>query len=84
PQTRPALLPRTAALHPLPNNSHARQAYAEDGAAFCVRFSLPDEHRELLCAGRFPAIVALGVHPLVPFLARLALEREGLMPAASH
>ncbi|MEI6320433.1 MAG: hypothetical protein WCS09_18110 [Pseudomonadota bacterium] len=84
PETRPELVPLTAALHALANNSHARKAYAEDGAAFCARFSLPDDHRELLRAGRFPAIVALGVHPLVPFLARLALEREGLMPAVPH
>jgi 2,3-dihydroxyphenylpropionate 1,2-dioxygenase len=83
PATRPELVPLTAALHALANDAQARRDYAADGVAFCARFSLPGDHGELLRTGRFPAIVALGVHPLVPFLARLALEREGLAPAAS-
>ena len=84
PETRPELVPLTAALHALANDAEARKAYAADGASFCTRFALPGDHGELLRTGRFPAIVALGVHPLVPFLARLSLEREGLMPAAPH
>jgi 2,3-dihydroxyphenylpropionate 1,2-dioxygenase len=82
PATRPELVPLTAALHALANDAQARRAYADDAIAFCTRFALPEAHAALLCSGRFPAIVALGAHPLVPFLARLALEREGLMPAA--
>lgn len=82
PETRPELVPLTAALHALANDAEARKAYGVDATGFCARLALPAEHGELLRDGRFPAIVALGVHPLVPFLARLALEREGLMPAA--
>ncbi len=84
PETRPELVPITAALHALANDAEARKAYAADGVVFCTRFALTGEHGELLRNGRFPAIVALGVHPLVPFLARLALEREGLMPSTAR
>lgn len=76
PSTRPELVPLTAALHALANDAQSRAAFAADRAGFCARFELSSAHAALLAAADFPAIVALGVHPLVPFLARLALERE--------
>jgi 2,3-dihydroxyphenylpropionate 1,2-dioxygenase len=88
PATRPDLVPLTAALHALANDAAARSAFGADRQAFCAGRSLPDAHAALLAAADFPAMVALGVHPLVPFLARLALEREGHLLAghlhASH
>ena len=64
-------------LHALANEPAARAAWVADRTAFVGRHSpLPAEHARLLLAGDFRAMVSLGVHPLVPFLARLALERE--------
>jgi hypothetical protein len=37
---------------------------------------LDGTHAALLAAADFKAITALGVHPLVPFLARMQIERE--------
>ena len=82
PATQPALVPLTQALHALANDPTARSAFATDSAAFCERFALTAAHAGLLAASDYPAMVALGVHPLVPFLARLALEREGHLPSA--
>jgi 2,3-dihydroxyphenylpropionate 1,2-dioxygenase len=77
PSTRPDLVALVGVLHALANHPTARAEWAADRAAFVARHALPDEHARLLLAGDFRAMVALGVHPLVPFLARLALEREG-------
>ncbi|MBC7780959.1 MAG: hypothetical protein H7125_12745 [Proteobacteria bacterium] len=76
PSTQPALVPLTVALHALANDAGARATFGADTHAFCARFALPEAHAALLEKRDFPAIVALGVHPLVPFLARLALERD--------
>ena len=40
---------------------------------------LSGQHAVLLAASDFKAITALGVHPLVPFLARMQIEREAKM-----
>ena len=77
PATRPDLVAMTSVLHALANQPAARAEWTADRAAFVARHPLPDAHARLLLAGDFRAMVALGVHPLVPFLARLALEREG-------
>lgn len=77
PPTRPDLVPLVSVLHALANQPAARAAWVADRTAFVGRHStLPAEHARLLLAGDFRAMVSLGVHPLVPFLARLALERE--------
>ena len=84
PSTKPELVPLTAALHALANDAAARTSFAGDRTAFCTRFAMPAGHAALLVAADYPAMVALGVHPLVPFLARLALEREGHAAPAKH
>jgi len=80
PSTRPELVPLTAALHALANDTRARAAFLVDRPGFCAGHALPARDAELLVKADFQAIVALGVHPLVPFLARLALERDGFSP----
>ncbi|HEV8518422.1 MAG TPA: hypothetical protein VGQ54_07585 [Burkholderiales bacterium] len=76
PSTKPELVALVRALHALAHDSSARDAYRLDAAGFAAASELPAEHARLLQAGDFKAMVALGVHPLVPFLARLQLERE--------
>jgi 2,3-dihydroxyphenylpropionate 1,2-dioxygenase len=76
PSTQPELVALVRALHALAHDSSARDAYRLDAAGFAAASELPVEHARLLQAGDFKAMVALGVHPLVPFLARLQLERE--------
>lgn len=76
PATRPELVKLTAALHALANDADARAAFARDASAFAQSKGLDGVHAALLAASDFKAITALGVHPLVPFLARMQIERE--------
>ena len=76
PSTNPGLVALTHVLHALAYDPSAREAYRRDAAAFAGANSLPVEHAKLLQAADFAAMVALGVHPLVSFLARMQLERE--------
>ena len=76
PSTRPELVPLTQSLHALAHDAAARAAFAADAAAFARLHAVPDDHAKLLISRDFKAITALGVHPLVPFLARLQMERE--------
>ena len=54
-----------------------RTAFIADPETYDGRFDLAAEQRALLVALDTKALVATGVHPLVPFLARMHLEREG-------
>ncbi len=76
PATNPELVPLTRALHALAYDASARAAYRRSATAFAEENALSAEHARLLQAGNFEAIVALGVHPLVSFLARMQLQRE--------
>ncbi len=76
PATRPELVTLTAALHALANDAEARIAFARDATGFVKSKGLDGAHAALLAASDFKAITALGVHPLVPFLARMQIERE--------
>jgi len=75
PEIRPDLVPLVTALHALAQQDEARRAYLADPEAFVGRYRLSPEQHRLLVAFDVPAIVALGVHPLVPFLANMHLER---------
>ena len=76
PATKPELVALTAALHALANDAEARRAYARDAAGFAAAWNVEGTQARLLAAFDAKAIVALGVHPLVPFLARMHIERE--------
>ena len=76
PATKPELVQITAALHALANDTEARRAFARDAAAFASAWNVEGLQAQLLAAFDVKAIVALGVHPLVPFLARMQIERE--------
>ncbi len=76
PQTKPELVALTQALHALAHDAAARAAYAADAAAFSRQYGVAGEQARQLIANDFKGMVALGVHPLVPFLARMQIERE--------
>jgi 2,3-dihydroxyphenylpropionate 1,2-dioxygenase len=81
PATKPEVVALTRALHGLAHDASAREDYRRDAASFARANGLPAIHAKLLCAADFDGMVALGVHPLVSFLARMQLERE---KAAKH
>ena len=76
PSTKPELVALTSALHALANDARARKAFAHDPAGFAQGRGIEPAQQKLLVVFDVQAMVALGVHPLVPFLARMQIERE--------
>jgi 2,3-dihydroxyphenylpropionate 1,2-dioxygenase len=73
---KPELVALTKALHALANDIEARRAFARDAAAFAGAWHVEGLQAQLLAAFDVEAMVALGVHPLVLFLARMQIDRE--------
>jgi 2,3-dihydroxyphenylpropionate 1,2-dioxygenase len=76
PATQPELVQLISALHALAHEPQARLAYLADPAAYADRFVLPNPQRTALIHLDVPAIVALGAHPLVPFLANMQIQQH--------
>ncbi len=76
PSIRPELVDLTAALQGLAHDAASRTNFLADPAAYAGRFRLTAEQHATLVALDTRAIVALGVHPLVPFLANMQVERQ--------
>ena len=76
PSIKPELVELTAALHALAHGEGARAAYIADPAAYADRYKLEPEQRAALVALDVPAIVGMGTHPLVPFLANMQVQRQ--------
>jgi 2,3-dihydroxyphenylpropionate 1,2-dioxygenase len=75
PSIRPELVELTSALHGLAHDPAQRAAYLADPPAYADRFRLPPEQRAALISLDMPAIVKMGAHPLVPFLAQMQIRR---------
>lgn len=75
PSIKPELVQLTSALHTLAHEADERTAYVKDPAAFADRYQLSPEQRAALIAMDVPAIVKMGTHPLVPFLANMHIQR---------
>jgi 2,3-dihydroxyphenylpropionate 1,2-dioxygenase len=75
PSIKPELVQLTSALHTLAHEADERTAYVKDPAAFADRYQLSAEQRAALIAMDMPAIVKMGTHPLVPFLANMHIQR---------
>ncbi len=75
PSIKPELVALTAALHGLAHEAASRDAFLADPAAYADRFDLAPAQRAALIALDVPAIVAMGTHPLVPFLAGMQVQR---------
>ena len=76
PSIKPELAELTAALHGLAHDAAARGQYLDDAAGYAGRFQLTPQQRAALLALDTPAIVAMGGHPLVAFLANMQVERQ--------
>jgi len=75
PSVRPELVELTSALHRLAHDADMRAQYVTDAPAYADRFRLSSEQREALINLDVPAMVKMGAHPLVPFLADMAVQR---------
>jgi 2,3-dihydroxyphenylpropionate 1,2-dioxygenase len=75
PSIKPELVELTTALHGLAHDAGMRAQYLADAGAFADRFSLAPDQREALIKLDMPAIVKMGTHPLVPFLAQMQIQR---------
>jgi 2,3-dihydroxyphenylpropionate 1,2-dioxygenase len=76
PSIKPELVELTVALQGLAHDEASATAFVADPAFYAERFRLTPAQREVLVALDTRAIVAMGVHPLVPFLANLQVERQ--------
>ncbi len=73
---KPELVELTTALHGLTHDRESRAAFIADPAAYADRFRLTAEQRAALVAFDSRAMVAMGAHPLAPFLANMQIERQ--------
>jgi len=76
PAIKPDLVELTSALHGLAHDAHQRREYLADPAAYANRFRLTPPQTAALLGLDTPALVAMGVHPLVAFLADMQVERQ--------
>jgi 2,3-dihydroxyphenylpropionate 1,2-dioxygenase len=75
PAIKPELVELTAALHSLAHDADERAKFVTNAEGYADRFRLPADQRAALIALDLPAMVKMGAHPLVPFLAQLQLQR---------
>jgi 2,3-dihydroxyphenylpropionate 1,2-dioxygenase len=75
PAIKPELVDLTDALHGLAHDGAKRDAFLADPAGYASRFRLDAEQRKALVELDVPAIVAMGAHPLIPFLANMQIQR---------
>jgi 2,3-dihydroxyphenylpropionate 1,2-dioxygenase len=75
PSIKPELVELTTALHGLAHDADHRAQYVANAAAYAERFKLLPEQRQALIALDIKAMVAMGAHPLVPFLANMQVQR---------
>lgn len=75
PSIAPQLVALTDVLHRIANDPDARERYAADPAAFAASCGMTGEQAKALAGMETQTMVAMGVHPLLPFLAKMHLER---------
>jgi 2,3-dihydroxyphenylpropionate 1,2-dioxygenase len=75
PSIKPELVGLIDALHGIAHDAERRDAYLADRGAYADRFALTAEQRAALITLDQQAICAMGTHPLLPFLARMQIER---------
>jgi len=75
PSIKPELVELTTALHGLAHDGSKRTQYVANATTYADQFKLSPEQRQALIALDTSAIVAMGTHPLVPFLANMQVQR---------
>jgi 2,3-dihydroxyphenylpropionate 1,2-dioxygenase len=76
PAVAPNRVALTDALHRIANDTGERARFAADRSAFVGELKLSEEEASALAAMDEDAFARLGIHPFVPFMARLQLERD--------
>jgi 2,3-dihydroxyphenylpropionate 1,2-dioxygenase len=77
PSIKPELVGLIDALHGIAHEAERRAEYLADRAAYAEGFRLTPDQCAALVALDHKAIVAMGTHPLLPFLARMQVDRSG-------
>src|SRR5205814_1251689 len=65
----------SSALHGLAHDPDKRARYMANAKGYADQFKLSPEQREALIKLDMAAMVKMGAHPLVPFLAQLQIDR---------
>lgn len=76
PSVDPERVALTDALHRIANDAADRKIFLADRAGFAATLDISAEERAALVAMDEKALSQLNVHPFVPFMARLQIERE--------
>lgn len=76
PTVAPERVALTDALHRIANDAAERARFSRDRAAFAAELDMSGTEKTALVAMDERAFADLGIHPFVPFMARLQLERE--------
>jgi 2,3-dihydroxyphenylpropionate 1,2-dioxygenase len=76
PSIKPELVELTVALQRLAHDMASRAVFLVDPGAYADGFRLTPAERAALMALDTRAIAAMGVHPLVPFLAEMQITRQ--------
>jgi 2,3-dihydroxyphenylpropionate 1,2-dioxygenase len=76
PPIAPERLALTVALHRLANDEDERARYLADPKGYAKGLDISEKERKALVALNDKQMVAMGVHPFLPFMARLQIERE--------
>jgi 2,3-dihydroxyphenylpropionate 1,2-dioxygenase len=76
PSVRPDRVALTAALHGLAHDAAARERYLADSAAYADEIGLAGDDADALINLSEQTMVDLGIHPLVPFLAKMIIEHD--------
>ena len=76
PSIKPELVDLTVALHDLAHDRQKCAAYVENPEAYVEKITLAPDQRTALINMDTTTMVTMGVHPLVPFLARMNIDNE--------
>jgi len=76
PSIKPELVELTVAMQKLAHDEASRAGFLADRNAYADRFRLSSAQRAALLALDTPTMVAMGMHPLVPFLAQMQITRQ--------
>jgi len=76
PAIKPDLVELTTALHGLAHDEDRRAEYLADAGTYAGHFRLTPRQRAALLGLDTQALVKMGVHPLVAFLANMQVERQ--------
>ena len=83
PSIAPGLVALTDALHRLANDDSARARYVTDPHAYAAASGVDGAQAQALAAMDLKVLAEMGVHPLVPFLARMHLEHMRRTPGGA-